>query len=153
MRESIPKAVGFWLITKIQEQIQYELYTAVNSQEELSREMGEPPEITAERKTLKESIETMKKSLKVLQRDPEITATLNYDDELSRDIKDSLAQEKKMKELKEQQRRLAAQGGPPPGGMPGEMTEEQKRMQAAMLAKQQAQRQGGAPPKADPLRR
>jgi hypothetical protein len=28
--------------------------------------LGEPPEISAERKTLKESIETMKKSLKVL---------------------------------------------------------------------------------------
>lgn len=136
MRESIPKAVGFWLITKIQEQIQYELYTAVNTNEELSKGMGEPPEITAERKTLKESIETMKKSLKVLQRDPEITATLSFDDELSRDIKESLAQEKKAKELKEQQRKLAQQqkaGGP----MPGEMTEEQRRMQAAMLAKQQ----------------
>lgn len=60
----------------------------------MASSLGEPPEITAERKTLKESIDTMKKSLKVLQRDPEITATLSYDDELSRDIKDSLAKEK-----------------------------------------------------------
>jgi len=42
----------------------------------------------------------MKKSLKVLQRDPEITATLSYDDELSRDIKESLAKEKWSEEFK-----------------------------------------------------
>ena len=49
----------------------------------MAQGLGEPPEITAERETLKQSIATMKKSLKVLQRDPEITATLSYDDELS----------------------------------------------------------------------
>lgn len=57
----------------------------------MANALGEPPEITAEWKTLKESIDTMKKSLKVLTWDPEITATLSYDDELSRDIKESLA--------------------------------------------------------------
>lgn len=62
--------------------------------------LGEPPEITAERKVFKESIETMKKSLKILTRDPEITATLSYDDELSRDIKESLAKEKRAEEFK-----------------------------------------------------
>lgn len=55
----------------------------MNKNEDMASSLGEPPEITAERKTLKESIDTMKKSLKVLQRDPEITATLSYDDELS----------------------------------------------------------------------
>lgn len=66
----------------------------------MASNLGEPAEITAERKTLKESIDTMKKSLKVLQRDPEITATLSYDDELSRDIKESLAKEKWSEEFK-----------------------------------------------------
>jgi len=61
----------------------------------MAASMGEPPEITAERKTLKTSIETMRKSLKVLQRDPDITATLSYDDELSRDIKQSLEEAKR----------------------------------------------------------
>jgi len=68
----------------------------------MASHLGEPPEITAERKTLRESIDTMKKSLKVLQRDPEITATLSYDDELSWDIKESLAKEKRHEEFKKQ---------------------------------------------------
>lgn len=63
----------------------------------MAKELGEPPEITVERKTLKESIDTMKRSLKVLQRDPEITATLSYDDELARDIKESLNEKEKQK--------------------------------------------------------
>ena len=63
----------------------------------MAKTLGEPPEITAERKTLETSIKTMKKSLKVLQRDPEITATLSYDDDLSRDIQESLDRDKKAK--------------------------------------------------------
>jgi len=63
----------------------------------MAAELGEPPEITVERKTLKESIETMRRSLKVLQRDPEITATLSYDDELARDIKESLGKDNRAK--------------------------------------------------------
>ena len=64
--------------------------------------LGEPLEITAEWKTFKESIETMRKSLKILTRDPEITATLSYDDELSKDIKESLAKDKWAEDFKKQ---------------------------------------------------
>jgi hypothetical protein len=46
--------------------LQFELYVAVNKNEDMASHLGEPPEITAERKTLRESIDTMKKSLKVL---------------------------------------------------------------------------------------
>jgi hypothetical protein len=100
VRDAVPKAVGFFLVKGIQEKLQFELYAAVNKNEDMASALGEPPEITAERKTFKESIETMKKSLKILTRDPEITATLAYDDELSRDIKDSLAKEKRAEDFK-----------------------------------------------------
>lgn len=95
IRDSVPKAIGFFLVNGIQEHLQYELYAEINKNERMAETLGEPPEVTAERKTLNESLETMKRSLKVLQRDPEITATLDYDDELSRDIKESLKDAKK----------------------------------------------------------
>jgi vacuolar protein sorting-associated protein 1 len=103
IRDSVPKAIGFFLINGIQETIQYELYAEINKNESLAETLGEPPEVTAERQTLNTSSETMKQALKVLQRDPEITATLDYDDELSRDIKESLKDAKK-KESKEKHR-------------------------------------------------
>ena len=96
----------------------------------MAQGLGEPPEITAERETLKQSIATMKKSLKVLQRDPEITATLSYDDELSWDIKESLNANKREEEFRRQAQNRAppGQGRPQqPGGRP-QMTPEQQRM-------------------------
>ncbi|CAI2387582.1 unnamed protein product [Moneuplotes crassus] len=98
IRDSVPKAIGFFLVNGIQEHIQYELYAEVNKNETMAETLGEPPEVTAERRTLNTSLDTMKNALKVLQRDPEITATLDYDDELSRDIKESLKEAKLQKE-------------------------------------------------------
>lgn len=95
IRDSVPKAIGFFLVNGIQEHIQYDLYAEINKNESMAETLGEPPEVTAERKTLNASLETMKNALKILQRDPEITATLDYDDELSRDIKESLKEAKK----------------------------------------------------------
>lgn len=103
IRDSVPKAIGYFLVNGIQEHIQYDLYAEINRNESLAETLGEPPEVTAERKTLNTSRETMKKALKVLQRDPEITATLDYDDELSRDIKESLKEDKK-RQLREKQK-------------------------------------------------
>ena len=44
--------------------------------------MGEPFRITERRKALKTVLDTMKNSLKVLQRDPDISAGASGDDEL-----------------------------------------------------------------------
>lgn len=95
IRDSVPKAIGYFLVNGIQEHLQYDLYAEINKNDKMTETLGEPPEVTAERKTLNLSRETMKKALKVLQRDPEITATLDYDDELSRDIKESLKEDKR----------------------------------------------------------
>lgn len=102
IRDSVPKSIGFFLVQGIQDQIQYDLYAEINKNERMAETLGEPPEVTAERVTLNTSRETMQKALKVLQRDPEITATLDYDDELSRDIKESLKDEKK-KQMRDKQ--------------------------------------------------
>jgi hypothetical protein len=95
IRDSVPKAIGFFLVNGIQDHLQYDLYAEINKNEKMAETLGEPPEVTAERQTLNTSRDTMKNALKVLQRDPEITATLDYDDELSRDIKESLKEDKR----------------------------------------------------------
>ena len=45
--------------------------------------MGEPERVTEERKALNTTLETLKRAIKVLQRDPDITNTAFGDDELS----------------------------------------------------------------------
>jgi len=117
IRDSVPKAIGFFLVNGIQEHIQYDLYAEINKNESMAETLGEPPEVTAERKTLNSSRETMEKALKVLQRDPEITATLDYDDELSRDIKESLKEAKK-KQMKASQDQDGGRRPMPEGGRP-----------------------------------
>ena len=49
----------------------------------------------------------MERALKILQRNPEITATLDFDDQLSRDIKESLkdANKKQVKAKQEEELR------------------------------------------------
>lgn len=71
VRDSIPKAIGFFLVRKSQDSLQFELYNQVNSNKALSSTLGEPARITERRKALSEVLQTLKNSLKVLQRDPE----------------------------------------------------------------------------------
>lgn len=52
IRDAVPKAIGYFLVKGIQEKLQYELYAEVNKSESMANTLGEPPEVTAERKTL-----------------------------------------------------------------------------------------------------
>ena len=106
IRDSVPKAIGFFLVNGIQEHIQYDLYAEINKNETMAETLGEPPEVTAERKILNTSRETMERALKILQRNPEITATLDFDDQLSRDIKESLKEDNKKKVKAKQEEEL-----------------------------------------------
>ena len=49
--------------------------------------MGEPERVTEERKALNTTLETLKKALKVLQRDPDITNTAFGEDELEEQLR------------------------------------------------------------------
>lgn len=49
--------------------------------------LGEPPSVTERRKNLKLTIDTMRQSLKVLQRDPEISSAGADDSELSEELR------------------------------------------------------------------
>ena len=67
---------------KSQESLQFHLYSEVNKNQALAAHMGEPRNITERRKALTEVLQTLKNSLKVLQRDPDISANTVGDEEL-----------------------------------------------------------------------
>lgn len=71
VKDSIPKTIGFFMVRKSQDALQFELYNQVNTNKGLSSTLGEPARITERRKALSEVLAVLKNSLKVLQRDPE----------------------------------------------------------------------------------
>ena len=71
VKDSIPKAVGFFLVRKSQDKLQMELYNQVNSNKGLSSGLGEPASITEKREFLNDRLKLLRNSMKVLQRDPE----------------------------------------------------------------------------------
>lgn len=51
--------------------MQFALYEQINKNEVLTKQLGEPERVTEERKSLNSTLDTLKKAIKVLQRDPE----------------------------------------------------------------------------------
>lgn len=49
--------------------------------------MGEPERVAEERKSLNTTLDTLKKAVKVLQRDPDITNTAFGEDELADELR------------------------------------------------------------------
>lgn len=100
VRDRVPKTIGHFLVKKCQDKIQFHLYSEINKNSMLNSILGEHPAITEERDDLTKSLAVMKRAIKVLQRDPDITNVISLDDKLEKDLRE---------ENKEQQRR-----GPPP---------------------------------------
>jgi dynamin 1-like protein len=71
VRDTIPKSIGFFLVKASQERLQFALYEQINKNETLTKQLGEPERVTEERKSLNATLDTLKKAVKVLQRDPE----------------------------------------------------------------------------------
>ena len=71
VRDTIPKSIGFFLVKASQERLQFALYEQINKNELLTKQLGEPERVTEERKSLNATLDTLKKAVKVLQRDPE----------------------------------------------------------------------------------
>lgn len=111
VRDSIPKAIGYFLVKKSQDVLQFELYNQVNSNKQFAQALGEPARITERRKALTEVLGTLKNALKVLQRDPDISANTVGDEELEATLRaESMAQRNQS---------MAGGRGPPQGGPPG----------------------------------
>lgn len=87
IRDSVPKVVGYFLVKSSQDRLQFELYAQINKNEVLTKQLGEPERVAEERKQLNATLETLKKAIKVLQRDPDITSTAFGEDELEAELK------------------------------------------------------------------
>ena len=74
VRDSVPKAVGYFLVRQVQDKLQFEQYTALNKSQALGDLLGEPPHIREERKQLLSQLAILDKANLVLQRDPAIAA-------------------------------------------------------------------------------
>jgi len=87
VRDSIPKAIGFFLVKASQERLQFELYAQINKNEALTKQLGEPERVTEERKALNNTLEILKNAVKILTRDPDITNTAAFEDELGEELR------------------------------------------------------------------
>ena len=63
--------------------------------------MGEPERVAEERKSLNTTLETLRKALRVLQRDPDITNTSFGDDELFEALRNEPKLARKELEMKQ----------------------------------------------------
>lgn len=104
----------------------------MNTNKALSSTLGEPARITERRKALTEVLTTLKNSLKVLQRDPDISANTVGDEELENALR-----------IQAMEDRRGPPGGPGRGGHPGPGGPHQGRGGGGMPPNMQ---RGGMPP-------
>ncbi|CAI2387254.1 unnamed protein product [Moneuplotes crassus] len=88
VRDRVPKTIGHFLVKKCQDKIQFHLYSEINKNSTLNSILGEHPAITEERNDMTKSLEIMKRATKVLQRDPDITNVISFDDKLEKDLRE-----------------------------------------------------------------
>ncbi|CAK0879561.1 unnamed protein product [Prorocentrum cordatum] len=74
VRDSIPKAIGFYLVRGVQDKLQFELLNALNKKDRISELLGEPPHIMEERKVLMQQLQVLQRASGVLTRDPTLAA-------------------------------------------------------------------------------
>lgn len=102
------------MVRMSQEKLSSELHMRVNENDQILDALGEPKQIQERRQTLQGIITTMKNSLKILQRDPDITAASSVDDgELAEELRKD-AMERKRNEIDDKsgvQRPISAAGG------------------------------------------
>lgn len=82
IRDTVPKAVGYYLVRAVTEKIQFELLNTLNNKDQLEALLGEPAHIAEERKTLAAQLAVLQKATGVLTRDPTLAAiALEAEDE------------------------------------------------------------------------
>lgn len=71
VRDAVPKVIGCFLVRAVQDKMQLELATRLTKNDQINTLLSEPPSLAEERKRLSETRDILKKSLKLMQRDPE----------------------------------------------------------------------------------
>ncbi|CDR95133.1 dynamin-like protein, putative [Babesia bigemina] len=71
MRDSVPKIIGHFLVRKVQQNMQYKIYTALTQQkqEDLEAMFGEPPHIARDRELMREQLDVLNRAMSLMQRD------------------------------------------------------------------------------------
>lgn len=88
----------------------------MNSNQKLSETLGEPARITERRKALSDVLATLKNSLKVLQRDPDISANTVGDEELENALRVQAMEDRRNHSMNQGGRGMGPPGGPPHRG-------------------------------------
>lgn len=81
VRDSVPKIIGTFLVRSAQDNMQYTLYDEINKNETLHQLLGEPQSVTFERENLTRQLEVLKKSLRAMKKDPDLSRTAALDEE------------------------------------------------------------------------
>jgi dynamin 1-like protein len=82
-RDSIPKAIGHYLVRAVLDKLQFELLNHLNDGGKMNDLLGEPPHILEERRQLTSQLNVLQKALNVLTRDPTLAAiAFEAEDEL-----------------------------------------------------------------------
>jgi len=85
MRDSIPKAIGYFLVRAAQDNMQFQLYEEVNKNEELMNLLSEPPSITLERNTLTKTLDVLTKAKKAINKDPDLANIIKEETEAEKE--------------------------------------------------------------------
>jgi len=74
VRDSIPKAIGYYLVRSVLDKLQFELMNELNQASKIQAYLGEPPHIMEERRALTSQLRVLEKAINVLARDPALAA-------------------------------------------------------------------------------
>lgn len=83
VRDVIPKQIGYFLVQQSQDKLQSSLWMRISQNQNILGLLGEPASITERRRNLNAVINTLNNSIRVIQRDPDISAAGMDDDELT----------------------------------------------------------------------
>jgi hypothetical protein len=72
VRDSVPKAVGHFLVRATQDNLQFSLYNHINKNKTLMNLLNEPANVTMERETMQKTLDVLSKAARLLKKDPDL---------------------------------------------------------------------------------
>mmetsp|Transcript_35812 Transcript_35812/g.41776 ORF Transcript_35812/g.41776 Transcript_35812/m.41776 type:complete len:789 (+) Transcript_35812:42-2408(+) len=74
VRDSVPKAVGHFLVRATQDNLQFSLYNHINKSKTLMDLLSEPQNVAVERETLQKTLDVLGKAARLLKKDPDFAS-------------------------------------------------------------------------------
>jgi hypothetical protein len=82
VRDSVPKAVGHFLVRATQDNLQFSLYNHINKSQTFKNLLSEPANVTMERETMQNTLDVLRKAARLLKTDIASNLSGNDDDEV-----------------------------------------------------------------------